>query len=169
MNDYYDEGVKKWTSHFINKNFWKINSHCEKQDLHSEFWIVFDKIAKRYAGVSQKHFMALYKTAVFRRYCGLVESLGKHSVAVSQTMLSESDDVYDIFESIPSEKSISVDIIPKLPDENSVITKAFWLAMSGEYARFEGRTHDTSFDTILCLSKHTKSYTKLKDFLKENI
>lgn len=58
--------IKGYTINFLRENEWKLDGFLEFDDLMQEAWAVYLLVAQRYSHVvkNQKHFMALYKSAL---------------------------------------------------------------------------------------------------------
>lgn len=68
--------LEGWTVNHVARNYWRVASTQERDDVLQEAYVTFLKVRQRYAlTVSEpKHFMALYKTAWERRFTDLANA-----------------------------------------------------------------------------------------------
>jgi hypothetical protein len=60
--------LEGYTTNFLKTNYWRVESSMTYEDAESEAFLVFCKLTAKYSVEEPKHFMALYKTALYNRF-----------------------------------------------------------------------------------------------------
>jgi len=65
--------IEGYVTNFLRKNFWRVQASMEYEDAMQESHWLFLKLADRYSGdvTEPRHFMALFKQALFRHFADL--------------------------------------------------------------------------------------------------
>lgn len=85
FDDGFEGRLRGWTVNHVSRNYWRVESTMERDDVMQESYLTFLKVKARYAGVVDEpaHFMALYKTAWTRRFTDLANADTARRVEIS--------------------------------------------------------------------------------------
>ena len=74
----WEGSIEGYTVNYIKKTLWRMKSKCDFEDLYQEAYLVFDRLKKHYHCIrTPQHFMALYKTALWRDFIDFGIALAK--------------------------------------------------------------------------------------------
>jgi|ERR1019366_4799806 hypothetical protein len=94
--------VEGFVTNFLKKNYWRVQSHMEYDDVMQEAYVKFLYLKRKYGALdTPQHFMALYKISWVNDFHELSTLASKHRLEVCEhQLLDEDSDYFNMIESV---------------------------------------------------------------------
>lgn len=115
--------LQGYAVNFLKANLWKLQPLYTMEDASQEAWLVFDRVARAYPTVEDRHLMSLYKQALTRHVIDLAKKAtrareeGGQVDADAPGDLAPSGYLYVLLRQMPGELQTVVRLFLQAPEE----------------------------------------------------
>lgn len=85
--------VEGYAHNYVHRNLWRVSRTHTREDALQEAWLVFARCQGKYPQIdTPQHFMALYKTALYRHFVDLALSASHYKAEVPEAQFDREDE-----------------------------------------------------------------------------
>lgn len=160
MHAFTEKGVQLWTRKICAQSVWRFYGEYDADDLMSEAWLVFDRVAKKYGDITIKHFMSLYQKSLINQF---------HRLAKQSRYRENLCDIDDAMSLETPAKTIVAMLADAPPDVRDAIIALMEAdpVLLAEHPRRRRETYDERFHRIIENAPKDIA-TKIRDFLRSD-